>query len=119
MRYITIPPSVGLQVNGEPWTFTCCVRHVVNSHALFNQSGPGIRASIRVLDAFEKCNEPGKTVELQEEDWRLLQMAMEGSPLVPDLADDAGRKLICPGRTFITYLEAVSDEATRSKEAKL
>jgi hypothetical protein len=122
LRYLTIPKNVDVVVHlgttRGAWSFVDSVAHVVDSHPIFNQSGQGIRAGIRILDKL-KGRKEGEVVTLDEVDWKLLHEAFETSaagfipPLTAPGADGVFRPMPLGARTFLPYIDAVSDEATK------
>jgi hypothetical protein len=119
-RYITIPENANLSIGDTPYSFTQCVRHVVDTNPQFNENGPGIRAGVRILSQIQDAN-VGDVVVLEENDWKLLHETMEApkTGLVPPLsitrADGVSEPINVPNRIFLHYLDAVSEEATNTK----
>ncbi len=104
-----------LVIDGEPWSFARSVEWVLNTNPQFNGNGIGIRASVRILSAVEK-KAPGDEFELRTDDRKTLSDVMESpaagfiGPLENIRPDGTRVPLIVPGRVFIWYLDAVSEE---------
>jgi hypothetical protein len=118
LRYLTIPKSVDVFVEAVAWAFGKSAEHVVDCHPIFNQSGQGIRAGIRIIDKL-KGRKEGEVVTLDEADWKLLHEAFETSaagfipPLTAPGPDGVYRPMVLGARAFLPYIDAVSDEATK------
>lgn len=109
-RIITVPESVPLVIGAEPWTFTRALESIVDRAGEFNQTGSGIRASIRVLAAFKDAK-VSDTVTLSEPDWALLKSAFNATPILPGplSAGNPPQPVHVPGLTFLGYLDAVDN----------
>jgi hypothetical protein len=118
LRYLTIPKSVDVVVNSEPWSFVKSACYVVDGHRSFNETGTGVRAGARIIDKLQGRKE-GDVVTFDEADWKLLNEAFEtpAASYVPVLEVDGpkGQKIpwVVSPRTFIPYLDAVTDQATK------
>jgi hypothetical protein len=124
LRHVTIPKSIQFMVNRAPWSFYRCVEHVIGSDQRFNSSGAGIRAGIRILGKIEGKPD-GHTEPFDQADWKLLHDAMETPsagwvfPLgMKNEQTGVEVPLNVPGRTFLSYVDAVSEEATRKPPEK-
>jgi hypothetical protein len=116
LRYLTIPKSIAFVVNGEKWSWLLCLTYVGDMHPLC-AAGAGLRNYARVLMKFEGKKE-GDVVALDEADWQLVRDIFESPPAgyIPQNLRDESKELIhLPPRVFLSYLEAVSDEATKTK----
>lgn len=104
-----------MTVSGEPWSFLHSLEWVVNAHPTFNTTGAGIRASVRILGAFEG-KAVGDEVKLRKDDKKMLADAFEApsAGFIPTLerANPDGTKspITVPGRAFIGYVDAVCGE---------
>jgi hypothetical protein len=112
---MTLAADVTLTINNGDgtatvWTHVRSIGWVVNTAKQFNDTGQGIRASIRVLAEVEG-KDAGDVVELEQDDWRLLHEAFEAP--AQGFCPPLEQKI--PGRMFLTYIDALSDEATKSK----
>jgi hypothetical protein len=130
-------------IDGEAWSWARCVEYVIHKDSRFNDNGEGIRAGAWILRQLKQVSD-GKTVWLKKAGdelpidqpyWRLLHEAME-KPLqhfldprwrcaylppvhlpVPQ-ADGSIAHVPAecpPGVTFLSYIDAVSDDATKKK----
>lgn len=122
LRHIQIPTSVSITINKAQWSFLHCLTHVVDGHPSFNQTGTGVRAAARIMGLIvdkegKFLKKEGDVLTLDQADWQMVHVAFEtpSSGYVPGpLTDDNGRLLCVPARSFVTYIEAVSDEATKA-----
>lgn len=119
LRYVTIPEHAQVVLNSEPWSFIQCFTWVMNAHPSFNGNGAGIRASVRLVQAFDG-KKPGDVVTLDDADWKLLHEAFESPALglIPPgleqtMPDGSKRAFVVEGRRFMGYLDAVGDEQTK------
>jgi len=125
LRYILIPASVSVSVNQARWSFLHCFVHVIDRHPSFNQTGTGVRAAARVMALVTDnqgrfLKKEGDVITLDQADWQMVQAAFEepAAGYIPGpLTDDAGVPINVPARSFVTYIEAVSDEATKNHPA--
>lgn len=122
LRYLTIPKNVDVYINRKPYEFVQCVIYVIDRHPVFSQTASGIRAAARIIGLLDG-KKVGDVVVLDQADWSLLNQAFE-SPfvapnetsdlaLIPPLVGDGGAKVFIAPRSFVPYLDAVSDEATK------
>lgn len=122
LRYLKIPKSVAVVVDGEHWSFVRCFTYIGDTHPAF-ASGAGLKDYVRVLAKLESAQEDD-VVTLDEADMRLVQTALMSPPngYIPELTPNGvanGKPFRLPPRTFITYVNAVSDDATKNPpEAK-
>jgi hypothetical protein len=126
LRHITIPKSINVRVGNALWSFVRSAEHIINTDPRFNATGAGIRAGARLMAKIEIANE-GETAVTDQADWKLLHEGFEApaAGYIPPLmaADEKTGQvtpLNIPGRAFISYIDAVSDESTKSppKETK-
>lgn len=118
LRYIQIPENLNIVVDEVVWSFVRCLVYVVDTHPSFNQTGSGVRVGARILELFDGKNEKD-VVTLDQADWKMLETAFDtpAAGYIPtiNLNHKDGRKepYAVPGRAFLRYLDAVSDEATQ------
>lgn len=121
LRHITIPNSVNFKIGDVVYTFVLCASYIINSDPKFNATGTGIRAGARILGKLESAKE-GDTFTLDQADWKLLNEAFEAPAqgyIMPGLgSEDPKTGEFIPariaGRTWLPYIDAVSDEATKT-----
>lgn len=114
MRVITVPESVQFNILGKQWTFATCIEHVIDGAPRFNNSGPGIRAGARIIEAIGE-GVPGSNVVLRDDDWKSLSEEMETPvagyypPLFVLKADGTqGASVNVPCRLLLPYIDAVA-----------
>lgn len=117
-RFVKNPGPVSVQ--GVEFTLENLAKHLVDSDFRFNSNGAGIRAGLRVEDAFK--GDPA-VVRLTEECWKLVHEAAENPADVhgrsigyPQLAmrDRAGN--VVPIRTCardqLPFIDAIANAST-------
>jgi hypothetical protein len=114
-REIIIPASVPIEIDKQPWSFVTALTSMVDRAPEFNTTGPGIRTSIRIIEAF-KDKKAGERVELEELDWKLLREVFNTTSVLPGKIISDGQPVVIPGRTFIGYLNAVEEAKAAAKE---
>lgn len=97
----TTPEDTGIVA----WSFARCAEWLVNTCTRFNQTGPGIRAGARIIDAIGG-KAAGEVADFKrEEDLKELSEAFEN----PDRGYAPPLEQTPPGRMFVTYMDAVAD----------
>jgi hypothetical protein len=113
-KYIKKPESILVQ-GVDPFTFELFVSHLVNTDDKFNNSGPGIRAGMRVEEAVKKGDD---LVELDESDWALLKEVAEnpskGYPALYFVGADEKPEKLYFGKRLLPFIDAIN-EATDTK----
>lgn len=104
-RRLTIPENLQVGPDMQEVTFTMYTDYLLNVYKAFNETGQGIRASIRIDAAFKDIKTDGETaekprqyVDLEERDWEMLKNASE-QPGVP--------YPVQPARLLVKYLDAI------------
>jgi hypothetical protein len=124
-NYVTIPKTVeDVIINGAPFSFHASARYVIEKDPRFNNTGEGIRAGIEILSDLKDAPNEGDVAVLRPEHRKLLSMCFE-APETPNKRicpggfqqrfDGSLERVDPPGATFISYLDAVSDENTSKK----
>ncbi len=112
MHFIPKAPPAPIHVNGALYGQRALVTHLLDSCRVFNASGPGIRASVRIERAFAADTWP---VALDDADWALLRDAAEtpDAGYCPALTmqgpDGVAVPLTIPGRTFVGMVDAIAN----------
>lgn len=106
-------------INGmEPFTQALFIQHLVNSDEKFNSTGPGIRAGIRVEDAFSANT---SVIELDENSWQLLKNSADspsgGYPAIYVTGSDGSVEKLYFGRKLLPFIDAIL-EASDEKPAE-
>lgn len=110
MKNINIPADLTLSASSqeaEPpkFSFRTYVTYLLDSNPVFNESGSGLRASVRIDTAAKKA---GDVMSLADEDWALLREASE-SPKVRDRDGQiVTRYPIHPSRALLPFLDAIA-----------
>jgi hypothetical protein len=141
-----IPAEDISPIDGALWSWGRCVEHLIRKDSRFNDNGEGIRAGSWILKQLRGVvdgkavwlKKPGEELAIDQAYWRLLHDAFE-KPKQPMLeatpswrcaympmvhlpvprADGSIAHLAAeapPGILFVSYIEAVSDEATKKRD---
>jgi hypothetical protein len=134
-------------IDSALWSWCRCVEHLIRKDSRFNENGEGIRAGAWILKQLKSVvdgkavwlKKAGDELAIDQAYWRLLHDAFE-KPMQPALA--ATPSWHCaympmvhlpvpradgtvvhlpaespPGVLFVSYIDAVSDEATKKRAA--
>lgn len=108
-----IPPPIKLSQVNQHMTFHQFVTHLLDD-TRFNDSGRGLRASMRIDRAVSDAK-IGESVDITKEDYDLLKAVAEapshGYPQLQSFAPDGTVLFKLPvGRQLVPFLDAISGE---------
>lgn len=109
MKSISIPTALTLGATEDgkttEYSFRDFVTYLLNTNPAFNETGAGLRASVRIDTAVSAAV---STFNLSEEDWVLLKDAAE----LPKVRDKDGQVImsypLTPSRALVPFLEAIA-----------
>lgn len=109
MKYITKPKP--LTIGGRPFGLEDFARFLITSSAHFNRTGPGIRAGLRIEDAFTRDAEKSY-VELTPDHWQVLHEAAEnpteGFPVARGTSGDGKPLEVSLARDCLVFVDAIA-----------
>jgi len=116
-RKIKIPEAIMLGPNAEPYLLGSLVRFVIDNHPTYTSTGKGMRAAVRVENAFGLDKPEDEWVKdeatLLEEDWKQLSTSAENPP--PAMCGRCGVHLgfggypVTPPGKLLPLLDAIAD----------
>jgi hypothetical protein len=115
-KKITVPEPLKLGPNQEEYRLGHLVRFVLDNHPVYTSSGAGIRAGVRVENAFgidAPVEEWPEFVELLEDDWKQLHNAVENPP--PVACASCGQALgfggypVRPASKLLSLIDAIAE----------
>lgn len=119
-KYIKKPAPIEIQ-GIDPFTLEQLAIHLVNTDDKFNNNGVGIRAGIRIEDAF-KAAEEKEVVALDEEPWKLLKEAAEspskGYPALYFQGADGTVEKLYFGKRLLPFIDAIAEATDTEPAAK-
>lgn len=108
LRKIKIPAPLKANIDGKPGEYRLIdyIAYLVDNQVKFNDSGPGIRAGINILNKLEKAMEEKKEeLIINEKEWMILLDVSESPNMV---ANTVGYPFT-PARLLIVFLDAIKD----------
>jgi len=116
-RKIEIPEPIKLGPNQEPYRLGHFVRFIIDNHPTYTSDGKGMRAGVRLEQAFglDKPEDewPEDVVTLLEDDWKQLNTSAENPP--PAMCGRCGVHLgfggypVTPAGKLLPLLDSIAD----------